>query len=61
MAEWGNELEKSLWCVFLYLIPRYMRSEGPWQRLRRYLSRRWAFLIHDHIPSPTSLGHAEAP
>ena len=25
-------------CVILYLISRYMRPEGPWQRLRRCLS-----------------------
>jgi len=25
-------------CVFIYLLPRCMRPEGPWQRLRRCLS-----------------------
>ena len=25
-------------CVILYLLSRYMRPEGPWQRLRRCLS-----------------------
>ena len=33
-------------CVILYLLSRYLRPEGPWQR--------YCFL-HDHLPSPTSI------
>ena len=32
-------------CVIFYLISRYMRPTGPWQRLRRYLSNGGGFYM----------------
>ena len=49
-------------CVFLYLLTRYMRPEGPWQRLAAALADSSAFLnpFRDQILSPTTMGHTGA-
>ena len=42
----GMTREEPRACDILYLLSRYMRSEGPLQ---------WYFLPHDHIPSQTGI------
>ena len=48
--------------VIFYLISRYMRPEGPWQRLRRCRSNGGG-LLHIHFPWPQTdrTGHSCAP
>ena len=50
--------------VFLYLLPRCMRPEGPWQRLATALADSSAFLtssLRDQILSPTTIGRIGQP
>ena len=53
-------------CVFLYLLTRYMRPEGPWQRVSKYKEttrcppgqQRFSNTPHmTEILSPTTEGH----
>ena len=49
--------------MFLYLLTRYMRPEGPWQRLCRCPRGQQRFFLtpfKDRIPSPTTMGHTGA-
>ena len=45
-------------CVVLYILTRYMRPEGPWQRQAAALADSSAFLtpLHDQKPIPNHSG-----
>ena len=56
-CECGSEIGFQV-CVFLYLLTRRMRLEGPWQRLAAALADSSAFLtpLHDQKPIPNHSG-----
>ena len=62
---WGRSFERRNCagvCVCLVFLSRYMRLEGPWQRLAAALADSSLFYtpIHDHDLSPTTVGYTGA-
>ena len=56
----ANGLDRDTVCVIFDLLSRYMRSVGPWQRLRRCSSNGGGFFTYPFFPRPQTdrTGHS---